>query len=251
LGERWIALDEHAHLNHTVYRIELRSEHAQRRAVAHLGGFAKAQPPHTLSVDQYALDDARGLWIATPYTGSHDGLLTLDQLIRMKGGRLGVTESLRALGHLLAASSAARRNGLLHGALGGHEVLVDRHGSLLIELYGLNAAVRGLGESNDDAARDEVLSIAGLAYQALTGLDASVSFIEPSRVCRKLERGWDEWFARAMDPTAGFDTSAEAIDALPDGAADRDRAVAPSEGQPKRGVLRRLRLAVWADTNKS
>lgn len=210
-----MALHVRQQTSHVVYRFPPCRDRAESRR--YLGAFERlsaVKHPHILAVEQFSFGAAARGWLVTPYPGNQDGLLTLRRLTDLKGGQLGVFEAERAMVHLLEAVGHAQESGLLHGPMRAEEVLVDRYGSLLVECYGLRLAVSGL-EPGPDIRRDEIRAVAGIGYSLLTGLEAGESLIVPSRVLKRLERAWDEWFATALDAGGGFATAREAIEALP------------------------------------
>jgi len=175
---------------------------------------------HIVPVDDVVADASSFHWLVTPYLGSADGLLTLERLRRLKdNGQLSEHETERAVEHLLAASETAHARGLAHGPIQPGEVLINRHGSLSIELYGL---ARRLNAGRSDSAGPptvaELRSIAELAYTLLTGtLEAPEPYIPASRLVKRLSPRWDAWLAHALDRSRGFDSAAEARFYLPSG----------------------------------
>lgn len=171
---------------------------------------------HVTPIENVVADACGYHWVVTPYLGTCDGLLTLDRLRRLKdSGQFCEHETERAVEHLLGASEVAHGRGLAHGRIAADEVLVNRHGSLVVELYGL---ARRLAAPRDTACptREELRSIAELAYTMLTGtLEAPEPYIPAGRIVKKLSPVWDAWLAYALDPARGFDTAAAALAALP------------------------------------
>jgi hypothetical protein len=95
------------------------------------------------------------------------------------------------------------------------EILVDRRGSLLVELYGVARAMDTLARPSLETLRDEVRSVVEIGYQLVTGLRAEHPLIPAGRLVRKLDAGWDQWLARGLDPSGGFDSADGALAALP------------------------------------
>ncbi|MCB9846631.1 MAG: protein kinase family protein [Phycisphaeraceae bacterium] len=243
VAERWLALHVRWQSSHVVHRLDAcRDRGERRRMVSAFETVAALNHPHILRVEQFSFG-ARGCgWLVTPYTGSPAGLLTLAGLVELKGGRLGEFESQRMLEQLLDASACAHEAGHANGRLDPGGVLVDRSGSVLIEHYGLAPLLLRDPPRFDDLAGDELRSIASIGYRALTGLTASEPLIRPSRVLKRLERGWDEWFETALDSSGGFGSIRDAIEALPTNPRGQLRARAAERGSV-RVVLRRLRRA--------
>jgi len=242
LGDRWLALHARQKTSHVVHRFPACEDRAERRR--YLTAFEKLSSirhPHILPIEQMSFGHRARAWAVTPYTGNADGLVTLDRLRELKGGRMGVFETERAIAQLLEASSAAHEQGLIHGPLREDRILVDRHGSLAIEHYGLDRTVHPRGDADGDATGDEIRSIAEIGYQCLTGLEPGEPAIRASRIDRRLDRRWDEWFERGLDPSAGFACALEALEVLP----SRLRQSIPREPSqgPVRVVLRRFRTA--------
>ena len=118
--------------------------------------------------------------------------------------------------------------------------MVDRRGSLSIELYGLarRLAMPGARPASE-AIRDEVRSIVEIGYWLLTGLPAEEPRIMAGRLIPKLERRWDEWFDRGLDPLAGFLSAEDALGAMP----GLRREIEASQG-PVRTVIGRVARAL-------
>lgn len=216
LAHRWLALHEVDHSSHVAYRFGVLERRAdQRRFLQAVELLAGLDEPHILRIEQYALDQTDAAWVVTPYTGDADGVRTLERLLREKSGQLTPFEVEPALTQILQGVRHAHGRGQCHGALGLTDLLVDRHGRIIIELYGIARALRGEVGISAELARDEVRSIAEIGYQLLTGLRAEEPIIPAGRLIKRLEPGWDAWFDRALDPTGGFDSADEALAALP------------------------------------
>lgn len=213
LAERWLALHVRRQTSHVVHRFGVCEDRIERRRYTQaLEAMSRLDHPHLLGIEQFSFGASGRAFAVTAYPGSHDGLLTLAQLLDQKGGRLGERESERLLEHLLDASAYAHALGISHGPLGADEVLVDRGGRVLIEHYGLARAIRG-EPSSEIAQHEEALSIVRLGYEALTGVRAGSPFVRPSRLARLADRGWDSFFAACLEGT-GVQTSASVIDLL-------------------------------------
>jgi len=217
-----------------------RSSRDARRFFERLEPLRREQIPHTLPIID-ALADASGWhWVATPYTGSADGLTSLEDLRRLIDagqrvdqhgttsdgshagipsgiGSLGVQQTEHAVRHLLTASRHAHEQRLAHGPIDPSSVLIDKRGALAIELYG----VRRLLSAEDTAPIDAIIaaelrSIARIAYTSITGtLDVPEPYIDASRLDHRVTPEWDCWLDYALDPSRGFEAAAEALDHLP------------------------------------
>ncbi|MFG0259162.1 MAG: hypothetical protein ACF8LK_02325, partial [Phycisphaerales bacterium JB041] len=115
--------------------------------------------------------------------------------------------------------------------------LVDRHGSLLIELYGVARALAGLEGMNGELVRDEVRSVVEIAYRLLTGIEADEPRIPVGRLVKRIPRGFEQWVETGLDPTGGYQTAQDAIDAL-----------AESKAEPETSRVRTVlgRFASWS-----
>jgi|SoiMethySBSTD1v2_1073268.scaffolds.fasta_scaffold477970_1 serine/threonine protein kinase len=246
-AERWLAFNQSDQTTHVAYRFKLSQDKSeQRRFIAAVEAMSPLSHPHLLPIEQFSLVVGGGAWIVTPYTGSHDGLVTLSALVRDKGGRLEPQETERALIQLLEAMEHAHSEGHVHGALRAEEILVDRRGSLSVELYGLRRRLGAMGgTAASEVIRDEVRSLVGLGYWLLTGLPAEDPRIEAGRLIPRLDRRWDDWFNEGLDPLGGFATAGETLAGLPGirrGVEGRERV------GPVRTVLGRMRRALTSNT---
>ncbi len=242
---RWLALHETHHTSHVVYQFPAcHDKNEQRRFLSAVQTVCVLSHPHIQKIEQYSFDGSRNGYVVTPFPGDASGLLFLDSLLRAKSGRMHPDEAQRAVLQLLEAFDAAHAMRLNHGPISMNEVLVDRHGSLVIELYGLSRHLRGLAQGNSELVRDEVRSVVELGYQLITGLRAEEPMIPVERLVKRLDPAWGAWFDRGLGltwgGTDGFASASEAIDALP------GRAAAPEpkkEPSPVRTILGRLGLA--------
>ncbi len=240
LGERWLALHERSQTSHTLHRFAPCHDKAeQRRLLEAFETLSAFRHGHVLPIGEFSFaGDGRG-WLVTPYSGNQEGLVTLADVLEAKGGQLGPYEAERAVAHLLEAFGAAHAVGLHHGPLSIDEVLVDRHGRVMIELFGLARRLQGLDRGNTELIRDEIGSVAQLAYRLLTGLGADEPRIAAGRLNRRLTRAWDEWLEAGLDPSGGFESATAALGALPS---------ARTDGEPRevtvRTVIGRLRSSL-------
>lgn len=213
--ERWLALHEVDQSSHLLYRFGIRREKIERRRF--LEGVLACQKSlhaHAMRIDQFSFSPDGRPWIVSPYPGDGGGIVNLAQLIRIKGGQLDPGEARRAVLQLLDASLALGADGLVHGAINAEHVLVDRHGSLVIELFGLARAIAGTNEAPHHAMAEQVRSIVAIGYLLVTGLVAEEPMIPPSRLIKGLDPALDRWLLDGLDPARGYDTPAQAIEAL-------------------------------------
>ncbi len=226
LAERWLALHEVEQTSHVAYRFPPHLDRVeQRRFLAVAEQLGDIDHPHLLKVEQFALDTAGSggpigggaggrAWMICPFTGDADGVRTLSRLIRSKGGALIPDEAEHALGQMLDACRSAHAAGLHHGPITLDDVQVARNGSILLELYGVARALRGLNRANAELVRDEIRSIVEIGYQLITGLRAEEPIIPAHRLVKRLPARWSHWLARGLDPSDGFDTADDALSAL-------------------------------------
>lgn len=239
LAQRWLALHESDNSSHVAYRLGTRRNRTeQRRFLGAVELLAKLDEPHILKIEQFALDQTDSAWVVCPFTGDADGCRTLERLLREKGGQLSPFELEPALTQILQGVGFAHRQRLCHGSLSLNEILVDRHGRLIIELYGLGRALSGQAGFDPESARDEVRSVAEIGYQLLTGLRCEEPLIPVGRLVKRLDPRWVAWFDRSLDPTDGFDTADEALAELPSVAAVES---ARPGSRAVRGVLELIR----------
>lgn len=252
--ERFIALHERDDTDHVVYRHPALHEPSERRRLlAMVEPLAAVRHAHLLQVASYSFDEQDRLCLVTPYTGNQEGLVTLADLVQRRSGRLDVTETARCVEHLLEAVVAARAAGLNGGPVEPERILVDRRGSVHIELYGLPGADRVFRGVCTGA--DEVRAIGAMAVWLLTGLRQDVAPVAVARIAGRGAKAWEPWLEAATDPINGFEAPAEALSALP----GRDPIVRAREPFPAAdsvgparlaGMLRRFRLASDERTRK-
>ncbi|CAN5721458.1 hypothetical protein BH11PLA1_BH11PLA1_11790 [soil metagenome] len=220
-GERWLAARQSPRTSHILHALEfspgLDAEAGHSVVEAAVG----RSLPHTLDLQQVLTDDAGQVWAVTPFTGDHDGLVTLYALLRKRGGYLDLDETKRAMEQLLAASVAAHARGAFHGPIAMNEVLVDRAGSLLIEHYGLglqlaHAAAAGGSEITVVERREhcdaEIRSVLEIGYQLATGLAPDRPLIPITRILLDADRSWSDLFETGLH-APGFASAAHAASA--------------------------------------
>ncbi|MFN0131937.1 MAG: hypothetical protein ACKVW3_05330 [Phycisphaerales bacterium] len=242
-GQRWLALDIRTQTSHVAHRLVLSHDRiAQRRFIAALEAAQGLRHGHILPIEHFSLG-ATGLgWVVTAFAGNHAGLVTLESLLADKSGRMEPDEAERTLVQILETVEATHAEGHIHGSLSASEILVDPRGSCMIELYGVRRRLRGDGPTPaEEAARDEVRSIAEIAYRLLTGWGADEPRIAASRLIPRLDRAWDAWIDAGLDPAGGFATASEAHGRLPGVQREVQATIRVS---PVRSVISRFRRAL-------
>ncbi len=218
-ASRFVVLCNRTNTNYLLYRFEHINNIKHRRTL--FGALLKMSTlnhSHLLKINSVSYDDHGRLSVITPYTGNHDGLVSLEELLSIRDGKLGIIESARALEHLLDAIKYAHKKDIFNGSIHQSDILVDRYGSLQIQFYGFES----LAQSKDNSpvtqsvkVTDEIRSIVDLGYTMMTGLTMRNDRIAPSRVVKKIDRRWDAWFDIGLDPIDGFESIEHAINALP------------------------------------
>jgi hypothetical protein len=195
---------------------------------------------HVLPVEKLLLGIVHQPCAVTPYTGHQDGLIDLETLLAEKGGHMEPGETDRLLRQIFDGLAAAHEKLVHHGALRGRDILIDRRGSATIEMLGVARSLEGLRGFSTEVQRDEIRAVVELGFTCLTGHDASTVRLPASRLVRRLDPEWDAFFAHGLDPIDGFDTAAQAIEALPSASFDRE----PAAQRPGRaGLLTNFRRA--------
>ncbi len=238
LTERWLARHEFEHTSHVVhYFPERHNRSSQRRFLEAIEAVAGIKDSHVLPIERFGVcPGGRGAAV-TPFTGNHQGLVTLGMLLELKGGRMNPNEAERAIEHILEGVEAGAGVGG-NGSLTLDQVQVDRHGRAAIEFYGLGPRLKGVVRTGPESLRDEVRSVVELGYQILTGLDPEEPRVPVTKLERRLPRAWEVWLERGLDPVAGFGTPTEAIAALPSREGEPEPAASVG---PVRVLLNRFR----------
>jgi serine/threonine protein kinase len=214
-GERWLALDPRTGSSCTVYRLTaFRGRLAGRRALEAIAKMTSVRHAHLLPVHQVGIDALHTPCVVTDYTGHHDGLVTLAQLLQAKGGRLPIPEAARAVGQITEACAAAHDAGLVHGPFTADDVLVDRFGQLWVELYGLMHLLRGPeGQNGTSAETEEARSLVALGRLLFLGRSDEFNRVEASRL--GVPRRWASWLSRGTGCIPAFISVDQALAALP------------------------------------
>jgi len=225
-GSRHLVLRSEHHTSHLLHRLNRVFQASEPGAAcgAMRERFGRAfdrlqhaDHPHILRVEEFGWDTGGGgdggigPFAISDYTGDADGVVTLARLIKLKGGWLTLEESKRALEQLMGACAAAHAAGIVHGTLSMDQVHIDRRGSLLIELYGLNQQLN----PKVTAAADEVRSIAAIGYQLATGLLPVRPIIPVEHVIEHIDQSWRDYFHTGLgEGGTGFSTAAHALAAV-------------------------------------
>ncbi|HED52742.1 MAG TPA: hypothetical protein ENJ00_00890, partial [Phycisphaerales bacterium] len=187
VARRYLALHPENLSHHVAYRFQLGSSRAERRRFLEaVESAASLSVPHILPVEQYSLASPMEAWAISPYLGDQDGLLTLSDLLSVKGGQMDTLEVGRVLVQLLTASERAHAQDIVHGPMGMDEILVDRSGAVNIELYGICQAMRHDECDENEVRRDEIRSVVNIAYELMTGVLPTDVWINPTRLVEKL-----------------------------------------------------------------
>jgi serine/threonine protein kinase len=213
-------LHDRERTNHLLYRFgHITDSVARRRVFDRFIKTAHLDHPHILKIERVGYDDTGRLCVITDYPGNQEGLVTLGDLLEVRGGRLEFQEAIRLMGQLLESCVHASEQGIVHGPFTMDELLVDRHGCTLVELFGLRQAMHNQ-YSIQDARSEQTRSIIEIGYRLATGVQysdvvSSSNASRPSKFTKRNEKLWDTWFALALDPVNGFETSQQAIDTMP------------------------------------
>lgn len=243
--DRIIMLHEHKRTNHLLYRFDhIMDPVARRRVFDRFMKVARLNHQHILEVQHAAYDSTGRLCVITDYPGNQDGLVTLQDLLDTRGGRLDFHETTRLMEQLLNTSEHAQSRGIVHGPFSLSELLVDRHGCTVVELFGLAHALRS-SHSDNAALADQTRSIAQLGLAMLTGVTDTDEAFALAPMTKRSERAWENWFHDALDPIQGFETPRAAIDAIPgtNAAAHRQTELKPVASKaPRRLGVPRFRI---------
>lgn len=219
MGDRFLALHEQTQSSHVAHRLPVCPTKMDRaRVESAFQSLADLNHPHLLRLEAMVFD-GQTPWIITPFAGDADGLRTLGRLLRQKGGQMSPLEAGIATSQLLTALDHAHTRApgapVFHGPIAMDEVLVDRHGRLVLEAYGFSRRMKGLSRGDMESVREEVARVVEIAYELITGLRAEEPIIPAHRLAPRLDRGWNVWLDRGLDPSRGFQTAQQALAAIP------------------------------------
>jgi hypothetical protein len=218
-GARALALHDELHTSHTLHLLHKAPGLAPRAFAGAMARLQQLEHKHILRPQAFGWEPDVGPWAVTDYTGDADGIVTLDQLIRVKGGWLSPEETRRALEQLLDAARSAHAHALPCGTIDAPQVQVNRAGQLQVEFYALRFALSTLDMSGADRAdaqqeaqRQEVRAIVRLGYQLITGLLPIAPIIPVEDVIERIDVSWRDFFETGLGPT-GFTSAAHAYSA--------------------------------------
>jgi len=242
IAERWLAVHEADQSIHVAYRFKTADPAVEVSIREGAEQISRIGHPHLLPCEAVFSGVGGSVWVITPFTGNHDGLVTLSSLLRDKGGRMTALEADRTLIQLLEGIVSAHAAGCHHGPIRMEEVVVDRRGSLAIELYGFRRRLGTLWRRTaGEVAKDEVRSMVEIGYTLITGLSSEEPRIPATRLFPRLDRRWDDWFNEGMDPLGGFATAEEALSNLP---SLRREVEERQNASPVQTVIRRFRQVI-------
>jgi hypothetical protein len=241
-AERFLAFDIRRGVDCLLYLFNAPTDPGEAQLWQHLRAVVGVRRPHTLHLEEIGRDGPGRCWAAAAYPGNHETLVTLASLRQTKAGVLSLPETARAVRQLLEAVAAAHAQGVYHGPITEAQVLVNPRGTLLIELYGLERAIERPTQI-DETRREELRSIAAIAWTLLTGLPAEEREVFAAPARGTTDRRWMDWIDRGLDPASGFADAEEAIAALPDNAPPAPE-ILPGRA---RSILGRF---VWASSRK-
>ena len=239
LGQRWLVLHTDDQTSHTLYHFRACHDRVERRRFSEsMQALSSLDHPHLLGIEMRSFASDGTPWAVTPYMGNHSGLVTIRDVVKAKGELLPAWEAERAVLQLLEAVDYAHSMGVHHGPINADDVLVDTHGSILIEMYGVAHTLAGLGRSNPEIIRDEIRSLVEIAYRIATGLPADEPRIPATRLDKRIPATFERWLETGLNPSLGYKNAAEAIAKLP------CRCTDPVDTSRVKIVLNRMK--VWA-----
>lgn len=218
LADRWLARDRARGEPFVAYRVDLlagaRGEKRFRLAVEML---TSLRHPHVCPVLWFETEAAGGRWVVSPYVGGPGGITTVAEVARERdGGILSPTEVCSAVEQVLGLMAYAHARGFCHGRIGAEDLIVDRRGAVVAELYGLSRRLRGLPAADGATCAEEVRSLAELARTLLLGAGPSAPWA-PIGAEREPHAGPDEgaliaWLRRALGrDVPGFRSADDAL----------------------------------------
>lgn len=173
-----------------------------------LGVADRLRGRHLVSILGSGTDGSGRTWALSPYSGDVEGLRSLADLLKLRPGhQMPVYEVGVAANQLLDAANDLRRHGMSFAGLTGREVLIDRRGSVRVEI------INATRTASDAPMADDTHDLGVLVYEMLTGATPGGGFTPPSRLAAGVGRAWDRWTERAL--SRGFESLTAAASALP------------------------------------
>ncbi len=171
IASRWLLRDPASGSPLLGYRLEPsiapRTERGLRLATEILTGL---RHPHILAPIACESRPGVGPWLVASFPGDYEGLRLLRSLVGSRPERrLGPLEAAWLAEHLLGAISHAHDRGVAHGPLALDDVVLDRRGGAMIELYGVDRRLRDKPVADEHDRADEVRSALAVVFHALTG----------------------------------------------------------------------------------
>jgi len=214
VAERWLGVDLSGNVPLLLYKVDPQRLPLSRHDVHEALRLSQTVPiPHTLRVGLIESSDFAGLWLASPYAGSPDGIMTLGRLLASKdGGRMEPCEARRAAEQLLSALIRSHALDVGHGPVRIDDVLVDRRGRTFIELFALESYA--FGSTRPDVP-SEVRGVVEIAYELVTGIPAQEGNLDTGfRMAKGLSKPWKRWLRAGLSST-GYESAREALSRLP------------------------------------
>ncbi len=203
VAHRWLA---HVPSDASLFQIYI--IHPGQTSPPVLGVAERLRGRHIVPILGAGTDATGRTWALSPYSGDVEGLRSLSDLLKLRPGhQMPVYEVGVAANQLLDAANDLRRHGLSFAGLTGREVLIDRRGSIRVEV--INATRTG----SDAPMADDTQALGVLIYEMLTGATPSGAFAPPSRLASGVGRVWDRWTERAL--SRGFESLTAAAASLP------------------------------------
>ncbi len=213
VADRWLGVDLVNNVPVLLYQVDPQRLPLSRADVREALDLSQTVPiPHTLPLELMDSREFAGLWLASPYAGSTDGIVTLGALLSSKdGGQMECCEARRAVKQLLTGLCRSHSLEVGHGQIRIDDVLIDRRGRTFVELFGLESFAFG---STRPDPRAEVRSVAEIGYELITGIPASANLDDGFRMRRDLSKAWRKWLRHGLGEP-GFPSARAALSELP------------------------------------
>ncbi|MEL6497946.1 MAG: hypothetical protein AAF937_08550 [Planctomycetota bacterium] len=212
--ERYLVSDPDRQTHHVAFRLGLPDSCGRETFLDAVSRSSVVRSAHVLQVEQFAFTGDHAAWIISPYTGDHDGLLLLSDLLTDKGGQFDAAEVRRAVLQLAEALCSIHDACGSHGALSLDSVQVNRAGTLLVELPGLCGAGGAAASFGISSIHAEIRSLVAITYELLTGIAPTDDLIMPSRLVDGLDPRWDRFVLEGLDAAGGYSTLDELHEGL-------------------------------------